>query len=85
MFFARYDQDGNFVFTTEETNKILSDITHDRVDKPPALQSASTSSRPRSGKEARSARSARIHSAASQDRRKSQAGMGGVSGEEYEV
>ena len=39
MFFARYDQDGNFVFTTTETNRILNDINHDRVDKPPALQS----------------------------------------------
>ena len=47
--------------------------------------SAGASSRPKSGKEARSARSARIHSATSQDRRKSQAGMGGVSGEEYQV
>jgi hypothetical protein len=49
------------------------------------LKSAGASSRPKSGKEARSARSARIHSATSQDRRKSQAGMGGVSGEEYQV
>ena len=49
------------------------------------LESAGASSRPKSGKEARSARSARIHSATSQDRRKSQAGMGGVSGEEYQV
>ena len=39
MFFARYDQDGNFVFTTTETNRILNDINHDLVDKPPALQS----------------------------------------------
>ena len=65
--------------------RILNDISHDRVDKPPALQSAGSSSRPKSGKEARSARSAQIHSAASQDRRKSQAGMGGISGEEYQV
>ena len=49
------------------------------------LKSAGASSRPKSGKEARSARSARIHSATSQDRRKSQSGMGGVSGEEYQV
>ena len=77
MFFARYDKDGNFVFTTDETNQILDDINHGRVDAP------ISSSRPKSGKEARSARSARILTASSQ-RRKSMA-MGGVSGEEYQV
>lgn len=79
MFFARYDQDGNFVLTSEETNKILTDINQGKVDKP--VTSAET--RPRSGKEARSARSARILSSA-QSRRKSMA-LGGVSGEEYQV
>ena len=81
MFFARYDQDGNFVFTNEETNKVLNDINYGRVDQPPPLSAAV--SRPLSGKEARSARSARIMSASS--RRKSSAGYGGVSGEEFQV
>lgn len=76
MFFARYDQDGNFVLTSEETNKMLTDINRGKVDQP------ISSARPRSGKEARSARSSRILSA--QSRRKSMA-LGGVSGEEYQV
>ena len=77
MFFARYDRDGNFVFTTDETNRILNDIDHDRVDRPPTAQS-----RPLTGREARSARSSRIMSI--QSRSKSLA-VGGISGEEFQV
>ena len=62
MFFARYDRDGNFVFTTDETNRILNDIDNDRVDRPPSVQS----NRPLTGREARSARSSRIMSIQSQ-------------------
>jgi len=79
MFFARYDKDGNFVFTPEETNEILNDISYDRVDRPDA---APENSRSNSGKEARSARSARIM--ADGERRKSMA-QGGISGEEFQV
>lgn len=75
MFFSRYDRDGNFEFDARETVKILDDLDHDRVDRPASM-------RPRSGKEARSARSARIRSDAS--RRQSMA-SGGVSGEEFQV
>ena len=49
---------GNFVFTTNETNRILNDISFDRVDQPDV--NPELNSRPLSGKEARSARSARI-------------------------
>ena len=77
MFFARYDRDGNFVFTTDETNRILNDIDNDRVDRPPSVQS----NRPLTGREARSARSSRIMSIQS---RKNLA-VGGITGEEFQV
>ena len=72
---------GNFVFTTNETNRILNDISFDRVDQPDV--NPELNSRPLSGKEARSARSARIMGDAA-ERRKSMA-QGGISGEEFQV
>jgi len=78
MFFARYDRDGNFVFTTDETNRILNDIDNDRVDRPPSVQS----NRPLTGREARSARSSRIMSIQNQ---KKNLAVGGITGEEYQV
>ena len=75
MFFARYDVDGNFVFTTDETNRILHDISWDKVDRPDT--SAAPQSRPMSGKEARSARAS-----AAGERSVAQ---GGISGEEFQV
>ena len=32
MFFVRYDTDGDFEFSKEETGKILDDLDHDRLD-----------------------------------------------------
>lgn len=48
MFFVRYDTDGDFEFSKEETGKILDDLDHDRldsVDKP----TQGDITRPRSG------------------------------------
>ena len=75
MFFARYDVDGNFVFTANETNRILNDISWDRVDRPDT--SAAPQSRPMSVKEAQSARAS-----ASGERPRAR---GGISGEEFQV
>ena len=70
------------MFTTNETNRILNDISFDRVDQPD-VNPAELNSRPLSGKEARSARSAQIMASAG-ERRKSMA-QGGISGEEFQV
>ena len=50
MFFSKYDKDGNFVFSTDETNRALNDIEFDRVEDPPHGHGGA---RPKSGKEAR--------------------------------
>ena len=83
MFFARYDQDGDFVFSPGETNDALEDLENDTFDDP---NNQNPDARPLSGKQAREARSARIRSAASaRSSRPSTAGVAGVGGEEFGV
>ena len=48
MFFVRYDTDGDFEFSKEETGKILDDLDHDRLDRVDKEVKADIT-RPRSG------------------------------------
>jgi hypothetical protein len=48
MFFVRYDTDGDFEFSKEETGKILDDLDHDRIDTV-NKQPLADITRPRSG------------------------------------
>eukprot|EP00095_Tigriopus_kingsejongensis_P002369 maker-scaffold579_size130606-snap-gene-0.31 protein:Tk02369 transcript:maker-scaffold579_size130606-snap-gene-0.31-mRNA-1 annotation:"pkd2 " len=79
MFFARYDKNGKFEFNPNETNEILEALEdesdmEDMIDEDP---------RPKSGKEARALRSARIRSAATGERPRT--ATGNVGGEQFGV
>eukprot|EP00094_Tigriopus_californicus_P009732 TCALIF_09381-PA protein Name:"Similar to PKD2 Polycystin-2 (Bos taurus)" AED:0.09 eAED:0.09 QI:23/1/1/1/0.9/0.90/11/108/699 len=79
MFFSRYDKDGKFEFNSDQTNEIL-DALDDESEEEETIENEP---RPKSGKEARALRSARIKSAAAGGRPKS--AQGNVGGEQFGV